>query len=33
MHERYYVELAKQKKLLSRKNEKVTFIMVYLTVM
>lgn len=33
MHERYYVELAKQEKLLSRKNEKATFIMGYLTVM
>ena len=25
MHERYYVELAKQEKLLSRKNEKSDF--------
>ena len=33
MHERYYVELAKQEKLLSRKNEKSDFLMVYLTVM
>lgn len=33
MHERYYVELAKQEKLLSRKNEKAIFIMVYLTAM
>ena len=27
MHERYYVELAKQEKLLSRKNEKSDFYM------
>ena len=33
MHERYYVELAKQEKLLSRKMKKATFIMGYLTVM
>lgn len=29
MHERYYVELAKQEKLLSRKNEKTRALMEY----
>lgn len=33
MHERYYVELAKQEKLLSRKMKKAIFITVYLTAM
>lgn len=33
MHEQYYVELAKQEKLLSRKNEKAIFTTVSLTVM
>lgn len=33
LHERYYVEKEKQEKLLSRKNVKSDFTMVFMTVM